>query len=73
MSEEEQILGRGKCECLKGDEKSHILEGLDMLLQKTTDKLEKENRNAYIKVLTIMKSTIGKTIKKVENTPNCRY
>ena len=73
MSKEEEILGRGKCECLTGTEKSEILEGLEILLQKRTEKLEKEKIKEYIIALTAMNSVTGKIIKKVENTPDCRY
>ena len=73
MSKEEEILGRGKCECLTGRQKSEILEGLEALLQKRTERLKKEERKEYITTLTVMNSVTGKIIKKVENTPDCRY
>jgi hypothetical protein len=73
MSKEEQILGRGKCECLTGSEKREILEGLEILLQMRTRKLNKEKRDEYINVLTTMKSVTEQIIKKVENTPDCHY
>lgn len=73
MSEEEQTLGKGKCECLTRTETSEILQGLEMLLQKRTGELEKEKRKEYITALTVMKNVTGKIIKKVENTPDCRY
>lgn len=73
MNEGEQLLGRGECKCLNGTEKGEILEGLEMLLQKRTEKLENEKRDEYIRVLTTMKLVTEKIIKKVENTPDCRY